>query len=156
MDTKRHQPFHFSEDERQVGSHVCFSAELPAKWKVTDYSIHAGTGQRQRCTHTRIQKCHSVNKYITACIMSTCNKKSHRHVFFKHFPVVSLGNVSYSSMKLSAGVVCFPALQTLCSCWPSVAVRHQCPYPGNVQPEDPSRMSDQTVLVVVQFLDTCN
>lgn len=74
MDRKRHQPLHLSEDERQVASHVCFRAKLPAKWKVTDYSIHAGTGQRQRCTHRRIQKCHSVNKYIAACTMFTCNK----------------------------------------------------------------------------------
>lgn len=132
MDTERHQPFHLSEDERQVGSHVCFSAKLPAKWKVTDYGIHAGTGQRQLCTNRRIQKCHSVNKYITASIMFTCSKIAIGMCF--NIFQWSFWDVSYSSMKLSTCVVCFPALQTLCSHWPSVAVRHQCPYPGNVQP----------------------
>lgn len=40
-------------------------------------------------------------------------------------------------MKLSAGVPCFPALQTLRSHWPSAAVRRQCPCPGTGQPEGP-------------------
>lgn len=116
------------------------------RWHWAEAALH---------THRRIQKCHSVNKYITACIMSTCNKKKAIGMFFNIFQWSFWEMSHYSSMKLSAGVVCFPALQTLCSHWPSVAVRHQCPYPGNVQPEDPSRMSNQIVLVVVQFLDIC-
>lgn len=48
---KGHSPFHLSEDEGQVGSHVCFSPKLPAKWQVTDYSISTGVGQRQHCTY---------------------------------------------------------------------------------------------------------
>lgn len=46
-------------------------------------------------------------------------------------------------MKLSAGVFCFQAQQTLCCHWPSVAVHHQCPHRGNGQPEE-HRESDRT------------
>lgn len=48
-------------------------------------------------------------------------------------------------MKLSAGESWEPHLQTLRCCWPSAAVHHQCPRPGNRPPEDPIRDNEFTM-----------
>lgn len=50
-DTQGYRPLHLSDNDWQVGSHVCFGAKLPAKWQVADHSIYTGAGQRQHCTH---------------------------------------------------------------------------------------------------------